>query len=212
MIGNFHVLRAACALMILAATASAADAARRGSTNLDWRRVATTEDRQRIRDWREAFTKGLAAAQAGGYGDQVAAEGVLLKPDAARGNPELPPGNYRCRIIKLGANGSATNPYTVFPPFTCRIGTDGPLGSLRRTTGAQRPSGLIFDDGSARLIFLGTMVLGDERRPLDYGIDADRDMAGVIERIGDKRWRLLLPYPKFESLIDVVEMVPTDEK
>ena len=38
--------------------------------------------------------------------------------------------------------------------------------------------------------------------------DATRDVAGVVERIGPQRWRLVLPYPRFESLIDVVELVP----
>jgi len=28
--------------------------------------------------------------------------------------------------------------------------------------------------------------------------------------IGERRWRLLLPYPKYESTIDVVELTPAD--
>jgi Domain of unknown function (DUF4893) len=56
------------------------------------------------------------------------------------------------------------------------------------------------------------MVLGDETKPLSYGQDSNRDMAGYIERIGDKRWRLVLPYPRFESLLDVVEIVPAPKR
>ena len=67
---------------------------------------------------------------------------------------------------------------------------------------------LIFDDGRARQIFLGTLSLGDDDLPMDYGRDANRDMAGSIVRIGPWRWRLVLPYPHFESLLDVVEQVP----
>ncbi len=74
--------------------------------------------------------------------------------------------------------------------------------------GAQRPRGLIFDDEAARGVFLGTLMLGDETRPLDYGRDAKRDMAGYVERIGDKRWRLVLPQPHFESLFDIIEVTP----
>jgi hypothetical protein len=37
-------------------------------------------------------------------------------------------------------------------------------------------------------------------------------LAGYIERIGDKRWRLVLPYPRFESLLDVVEIVPAPKR
>jgi hypothetical protein len=59
-----------------------------------------------------------------------------------------------------------------------------------------------------RGVFLGTMMIGDETTALDYGRDADRDMAGLIERVGDSRWRIVLPYPRFESMLDVVEIVP----
>ena len=30
----------------------------------------------------------------------------------------------------------------------------------------------------------------------------------VVERIGDNRWRLVLPAPAYESLLDVIELVP----
>ena len=33
-------------------------------------------------------------------------------------------------------------------------------------------------------------------------------MAGLVERIGDNRWRLVFPYPHFESTLDVLELVP----
>jgi len=33
-------------------------------------------------------------------------------------------------------------------------------------------------------------------------------MAGLIERIGTRRWRVVLPYPHFESVLDVVELIP----
>jgi hypothetical protein len=35
-------------------------------------------------------------------------------------------------------------------------------------------------------------------------------MAGLVERIGARRWRLVLPYPRFESTLDVIEIVPAD--
>ena len=33
-------------------------------------------------------------------------------------------------------------------------------------------------------------------------------MVGMLERIGDHRWRLVLPAPHFESMLDVIELVP----
>ena len=52
------------------------------------------------------------------------------------------------------------------------------------------------------------MTLGDEARPLPYGRDADRDMAGIVERIGPRRWRVAFPYPRWESTIDILELIP----
>jgi hypothetical protein len=48
----------------------------------------------------------------------------------------------------------------------------------------------------------------DERRPVAYGHAAGRDVAGVVERIGERRWRLVLPYPRFGAALDVIELVP----
>ena len=58
------------------------------------------------------------------------------------------------------------------------------------------------------LLLLGTVVLGDERRAMQYGRDEERDVAGFVERIGPNRWRVLMPRPHFESKIDVLELVP----
>ena len=57
-------------------------------------------------------------------------------------------------------------------------------------------------------MFLGTLALGDERSPIAYRRDPQRDLAGLVERIGERRWRIAFPYPAFESMLDVVEVVP----
>jgi hypothetical protein len=67
---------------------------------------------------------------------------------------------------------------------------------------------MIYPDSTRRMIFLGTLQLGDERRSLRYGVDSERDMAGLVERIGDRRWRVVFPRPTFESIVDVLELVP----
>jgi hypothetical protein len=81
--------------------------------------------------------------------------------------------------------------------------------SFAKMSGSQRPIGHFLPfAGQQRMVFLGTLQLGDEARALEYGRDRERDMAGVVERIGENRWRLVLPYPHFESTIDVLELVP----
>ena len=181
---------------------------RAASAAPDWRQVATAEDRARIRNWRTAFVEALAAARAAGHGPEIRREGALLAPDAALPSPELPEGDYRCRVIKVGGKTEAMLDYVAYPAFACRVRDEGDVESFAKLTGSQRPVGIILDGDAQRQIFLGTLMLGDERRALDYGVDAERDLAGAIERVGERRWRLILPYPHFESIMDVIELVP----
>ena len=178
------------------------------ATSADWRAIATSTDRGRLRDWRTAFTKALDQARKAGHAAEVAREGRLLDPDAALGPVPIPNGAYKCRVIKLGAKGPDLLDYIAYPAFDCRIAPAGQLQSLTKLTGSQRQVGLLFAADPRRQVFLGTLVLGDELRAMQYGRDPDRDLAGWVERIEPARWRLILPYPRYESTIDVVELVP----
>ena len=174
-----------------------------------WKEVATGDDRQRLADWRTNFVSALDAARKSGHAADVAREGVLLEPDAALGPPGLPNGMYRCRVIKLGAKtDSGGLPYVSYPPFTCRVKPDRSLRRFNKLDGSQRYVGLIFPGDPIRQVFLGTLVLGDETRALQYGQDQLRDVAGYVERIGPNRWRILMPKPHFESQFDVMELTP----
>jgi hypothetical protein len=176
-----------------------------------WREVATSRDRERLRDWRTSFVAALAAARKSGHSAEIAREGVLLDPDAALAAKPLPDAAYRCRVIKLGAKSEGTLNYVAYPPFACRIRAERELQRLDKRSGSQRYVGLIFPNDAMRGVFLGTLVLGDETRAMQYGEDPDRDIAGFIERIGDNRWRLIMPKPQFESQLDVMELVPSGE-
>lgn len=172
-----------------------------------WRGVASEADRLRLRGWRSTWVEGLGAAKASHAGE-VAGHGALLEPDAGLLEPAPPPGDYRCRTIKLGARGSAGLGYVAYPNYHCRIVADGETLRFVKIDGSQRPVGRIYPGGVRRMIFLGTLQLGDERQVLPYGTDSRRDMAGMVERIGDRRWRLVFPRPAYESIIDVIELVP----
>ena len=174
----------------------------------DWRQVATQDDRERMRDWRDAFVGALASARAGGHSAEVAREGVLLDPDAALGGGPIPNGLYRCRVIKLGAKNQGLLNYVAYPYFRCRIRQERDIQGFAKLTGSQRQVGLIFPGDQLRQVFLGTLVLGDEDRAMQYGLDRERDVAGFVERIGERRWRLIVPKPHFESQLDVLELVP----
>jgi hypothetical protein len=158
--------------------------------------VATPDDRTRLRNVRQAWLEALAKARAAGQGRAIAAQGVLFDPDRALAGAKPPAGDYRCRVFKLGGQRPGNRDFTAYPAFRCRIDPEGEMLSFYKIGGSQRPAGLVFDDGRYRQIFLGTLSLGDEENPMDYGRDANRDMAGIVQRIGPRRWRLVLPYPR----------------
>jgi hypothetical protein len=173
-----------------------------------YRDVISENDRVRLRDWRKTFVDALAEARKAGHGAEIDREGVLLDPDAALAAPAIPNGMYRCRVIKLGAKDAGNLEFVSYPGFTCRVHAERQLQRLGKLSGSQRYVGLIFPGDAIRNVFLGTLVLGDERRALQYGQDEQRDVAGYLERIGPSRWRLLMPQPHFESRFDVMELVP----
>lgn len=150
----------------------------------------------------------MVKARAAGHSADVKREGALLDPDAAIGEVPIPNGDYDCRVIKLGAKSAGMLDFVSYPAFRCRIQQERDLQGFAKLTGSQRPVGLVFPGDSLRQIFLGTLVLGDESRAMQYGRDADRDVAAFVEKIGTNRWRLVLPYPAFESTVDVIELVP----
>lgn len=176
----------------------------------DWRKVATMLDKARLLRWRTALVAAVADAKRAGADEMIAREGVLLSPDAGLERPAIPAGNYACRTIKLGSKGAYTAAFSVKPATRCAISEQGGTTRLTTAEGNQRPRGRIYPGNEWRQIFLGTLSLGDETRGMDYGRDATRDMAGLLERIGERRWRLILPEPSFESSIDIIELTPVN--
>src|SRR4030095_6415945 len=177
-----------------------------GTAIINWRTVATEDDRVRLRDWRTAFSRALEQARATNAAE-IEREGALLQPDAAVGGP-IPNGDYRCRAVKVGAKTEGMLNYVSYPAFRCRISQQGNLQHFDKLSGSQRPHGTIYPADQLRGVMLGTMVLGDETVAYRYGRDSERDLAGWVERIGDARWRIVFPYPHYESTLDVIELVP----
>jgi hypothetical protein len=173
-----------------------------------WRAVATVADRQRLREWRTAWIAALAKVRGSGAGGRIDADASLYAYDTALSDPLPPAGDYRCRTVKLGAKMSGGLDYSAYPFFRCRVATGGGEITLAKLTGSQRVVGILYPHDTMRAVFLGTVVLGDERSAMRYGRDATRDVAGWVERIAPARWRVVQPYPAFESTLDVLELVP----
>ena len=178
-----------------------------------WQRVASAADIDRIRRTGQAWTAALTDAKAHGFRGAVASEGDLLKPTAALARPAPTPGSYNCRLIKLG-NTTRRGPfYEKFKPFFCYVEVENNLLTIVKQTGSERPAGRLWeDDNPNRLVYLGSLALGDEQRPRAYGDDPKRDMAGVLERVSPFQWRLVIPWPRGTSKLDVIELTPVNEQ
>jgi hypothetical protein len=173
-----------------------------------WAQVATTADKDRLGRLGLAWESALADARRGSAED-IRREGALLKPRAALPRPAPTPGSYNCRLIKVGKATASGKAFESFKPFFCYVEVEGDLLTIVKQTGSQRPAGRLWeDDDSNRLIFLGSLALGDEQQPVAYGDDPKRDMAGVLERIAPFRWRLVIPWPQSTSKLDVFELTP----
>jgi hypothetical protein len=173
-----------------------------------WKGIATDADEDRIARIGLAWEEALADAKKSSS-EEIRREGPLLLPRAALPRPAPTPGSYNCRLIKLGKATSKSKAYESFKPFFCYVEVENDLLTIVKQTGSQRPAGRLWeDDDSTRLIFLGSLALGDEDVPRAYGEDPKRDMAGVFERIGPFRWRLVIPWPQSTSKLDVFELTP----
>lgn len=185
------------------------DGGLQGGTD-QWKTVASADDQDRLARLDDAWKQALREAN-NEFGAQLDALGMLAVQDAAlEALPLQPgPGKYRCRTIKIGTIIDGLK-YVAYPWFTCTVElTPGGDLILTKTTGSQRTQGLIYPDPAnpKRLIYVGAQAWGDTETTFPaYGAQPERDQVGVIERIGNGRWRMVVPWPRQESKLDILEI------
>jgi len=179
------------------------------ATLRDWRGIVTSIDRDRYARRDAAWSLALQQARRQTGSGDLRSVGDLIDPDIRLAPVSPPPGDYRCRTVKLGSQGGEEGlGYVVYGWFACRI-EQTPRGlKFSKITGSQRPSGLLFPENDRQMVMLGSLALAAEPAANSYGQRPDRDLIAVLERIGDRRWRLVLPWPQAESNLDVIELVP----
>lgn len=175
-----------------------------------WTRIATDADAAKIEAIDAAWSDALNRARDKGYRRQIDEEGALLDPKAALSRPQPTPGFYTCRIVRFGAPGTKQRAFTAYKSFYCYVGVSDDRLAVTKDTGSERPGGYLWDDAddNSRMIFLGAVALGEEKTPLPYGDDAQRDIIGLFERVDDFRFRLVMPRPGSDSSLDVLELIP----
>lgn len=175
-----------------------------------WKQVATADDQDRLTRIGQAWADGLAEARAGGFRNDVKGEGELLESGAALARAAPTPGSYSCRVVTLGRQGGKGPAFQKFKPFFCYVEAEGDLFTIVKQTGSKRPAGRLWDDDDVanRMVFLGTIAVGNEDEARAYGEDPKRNVAGVFERVGAFKWRLAIPYPRSGAKLEVFELTP----
>ena len=174
----------------------------------DWRGLILPEDRDRYQRREAAWTLALEQARTlQGSGD-LKALGKLIDPAASLPNPSIPVGDYRCRTIKLGSQIGLDLGYVVYGWFNCRVTQTDAGVRLVKLTGSQRVEGLFYPENDRHMILLGAMALSSEVAAPAYGQRTDRSVAAILERIDERQWRLVTPWPHAESYLDILELVP----
>jgi len=174
-----------------------------------WRAAVTPADASTLGRLDQAWRLARAEAEEAGFATQVEALGPLVDPNAGlAGNLQPAPGDYRCRIIGLGA-GSAGDPAHVETPWRRCIVELTPGGDLwlAQANGPRRLRGRLHPESGRRLVFLGAEAAGDEPDVPDYGERRQRNRIGVFERIAPSRWRLVFPWPGQDSKLEILELV-----
>jgi hypothetical protein len=181
-----------------------------------WQHAIREPDRKRLAGLWAAWTRALSEADKAGHGSDIGRLGDAIVPDAAKTAALPSTGTYRCRVIKLGQHEAAGAKAPVdasakamamqdFAP--CTITAQGDHLHFDLVGPAQRLAGTLYPDGD-RQVFLGTMALSGESGVMPYGADPDRDQVGVLRPLGANHWRLELPWPKWQSNLDIIEIVP----
>ncbi|WP_265571675.1 DUF4893 domain-containing protein [Sphingomicrobium nitratireducens] len=175
-----------------------------------WESIVSAADNERLGRLEEAWTQGFDETLK--FKSAIENEGELLDPDAGLARAAPTPGSYRCRLVKLGKAKKSDPAFIAYQPFFCYIDLDGERFTIVKQTGTQRPAGRLWEESDSRFIYLGSLSLGNENAPLAYGEDPERDMAGVFERVGPFRWRLVIPFPRNGGTLDVFELTPTADQ
>jgi hypothetical protein len=168
-----------------------------------WRRAASARDAAAIDGLAERWEQALAASRSAGFAKRLAAEGALLVRGGGLARAAPAPGSYRCRSIRLGARK-----WTASAQGFCYVGVEGGQLSFATELRGLRLGGYLWELKSGdRLVFLGSAVPAGAKSAAAYGDNPAGDAGGLVERIGEFRYRVVLPAAAPASGLTIVELV-----
>ena len=165
-----------------------------------WRSVALAQHSGITEDLPGLFRQAAASARVG------AGERELLDPDLVLPRAAPAPGAYRCRHVRLGTPAAARGRRASRDAF-CFVTVVGDRLSLTVETPARQLGGYLWETNRQdRLVFLGAEFAARARSAPAYGDPGAVSTAGLFERTGDFRYRLVVRGP-IPGTLDVYELV-----
>ena len=170
-----------------------------------WRSVALPQHGAITEDMPGLFRQAAAPGRA------AAADRELLDPELRLARPEPAPGPYRCRIVRLGTaaaaapssrrrRGAARDSFCFVTVVDSRL-------SLTLETAARPLGGYLWETNQRdRMVFLGAEFGPRASSAPPYAEPGAVSTAGLFERIGEFRYRLVVRGPA-PGMIDVYELI-----
>ena len=206
----------ATALMAAAAgcqTASPAGPAKAGpSVEMgepeEWRAVASPADEDRIDRLETLWTEAVEEARQKGFRRRIGSDAALLSPGGGLPRAAPAPGSYRCKAFRIGSARAGAPAYAAGRQGFCFVGVQEDRLSLTSEVPAARYGGHFWEtERSGRLVFLGAAMPSGSRVAPAYGTVPGADVVGLIERLGEFRYRLVIATPADAQKLAVFELI-----
>jgi hypothetical protein len=171
-----------------------------------WREVASPAGEDAIEGLETTWAQALEEARQR-FRRRVTAEGALLEAGGGLPRAAPAPGPYRCRVVRIGAGRSGAPAYAAGRQGFCFVGVQDDQLSLTSEVSGARIGGHLWEtEQSARLVFLGAAIPGGARLAPAYGANAEGDVAGIVERLGQFRYRLAIATPGAAQKLAIFEL------
>lgn len=173
----------------------------------EWRSAATPAGEEAIDGLDPAWSQALEEARQR-FRRRVTGDGALLVPGGGLARAAPAPGPYRCRVVRLGAGKAGAAAYAAGREGFCFVGVQDDRLSLTSEVRGARIGGHLWEtERSDRLVFLGAALPPGADVAPAYGTLPAADVVGVVERLGEFRYRLVVWIPGAVQKLAIFELV-----
>lgn len=171
-----------------------------------WRDVASPAGEDAVDGIDGVWAQALEEARQR-FQRRVTAQGALLEPGGGLARAAPAPGPYRCKVVRIGAGRPGAPAYATGRQGFCFVGVQDDQLSFTSEASGTRIGGHLWEtEQSGRLVFLGAAIPAGARVAPAYGTSPEGDVAGIVERLGEFRYRLAIATPGAAQKLAIFEL------